>query len=134
MAFLVLSLSKKVKNFLLLSQTEFFCIKECEKTKGVTKGVWDSLNLVDVRKETSGAKTRQIYKVTSTVVLELTLLDEDAGEVVLSGNLTKQVGFFFEKTVLNNFDRKKKRIMMRMIQMKPTWQDLENLLKMLKPL
>jgi len=64
--------------------------KECEKTKGVSKGVWDSLNVIDIKHDNSGGKNRQIYKITSTVVLEMTMNNELAGEVVLSGNLTKQ--------------------------------------------
>lgn len=63
--------------------------KECEKTKGVSKGVWDSLNVIDIKTDSVGGKERQIYKITSTVVLELTLNNEQTGEVVLSGNLTK---------------------------------------------
>jgi len=64
--------------------------KECEKIKGVSKGVWDSLNVIDIKQDNTGGKNRQIYKITSTVVLEITMNSELAGEVVLSGNLTKQ--------------------------------------------
>jgi capping protein beta len=64
--------------------------KECEKIKGVTKGVWDSLNVFDVKQDNAGGRNKQIYKITSTVVLEITMNTEQTGEVVLSGNLTKQ--------------------------------------------
>jgi len=66
-------------------------ISECEKIKGVTKGVWDSLNVFDIKQDNTGGRNKQIYKITSTVVLEITMNTEQAGEVVLSGNLTKQV-------------------------------------------
>ena len=68
-----------------------YCHQECEKIKGVTKGVWDSLNVIDIKRETTGSKNKFVYKITSTVVLEITMNSEQAGEVVLSGNLTKQV-------------------------------------------
>jgi len=49
------------------------------------------LNVIDIKQDNTGGKNRQIYKITSTVVLDLTMDSEQAGELVLSGNLTKQV-------------------------------------------
>lgn len=57
----------------------------------MNKGVWDSLNVIDIKTETTGSKNRLVYKITSTVILDITISNEDVGEVVLSGNLTKQV-------------------------------------------
>ena len=64
---------------------------ECEKNKGVSKGVWDSINVIDIKQESAGSKNRLVYKITSTVILEITMENEQTGEVVLSGGLTKQV-------------------------------------------
>jgi len=57
----------------------------------VTKGVWDSINLVDIKYEGQSGKKRTVYKVTSTVIMEITVENEKAGQVTFSGSLTKTV-------------------------------------------
>jgi hypothetical protein len=69
---------------------------ECDKQKGVEKGVWDSINLIDVKNDAQAKKTK--YKITSTVVLEINInlvaYSEKTGEVVLGGHLSKAVRYF----------------------------------------
>jgi len=69
----------------------FACVvlikKAVEGIKGVTKANWDSINVVDVNVD-KAAKTVD-YKITSTVVIDLTISNPLVGDVNLAGNLTK---------------------------------------------
>ena len=47
--------------------------------------------MIDVKHDEQAKKTK--YKITSTVVLEITLHSEQVGEVVLAGHLIKSVFF-----------------------------------------
>ena len=63
--------------------------KEVDKSKGVKRGTWDSINVVDVTIDK--AKQRVNYRVTTTAMLSFVIENETAGEVTLAGTYTKQV-------------------------------------------
>lgn len=62
--------------------------KEVEKGKGLKKGNWDSINVVDVT--VNKAKQKVDFRVTSTVMLNFVLDDPKVGELTLAGSYTKQ--------------------------------------------
>lgn len=62
--------------------------KEVDKSKGVKRGTWDSMNVVDVTIDK--AKQRANYRVTTTAMLSFVIENETAGEVTLAGTYTKQ--------------------------------------------
>jgi capping protein (actin filament) muscle Z-line, beta len=58
----------------------------------VTKGSWDSINVVEVLEESS---TKATYKLTTTVILHMDVDKELVGKTSLSGSLTRQVTAYF---------------------------------------
>lgn len=56
----------------------------------ITKGTWDSINVVDVRISDPNKK-KVTYKCTGSIVLEMEIKDNKAGSVNISGTLTKAV-------------------------------------------
>ncbi|EGR29792.1 hypothetical protein IMG5_148740 [Ichthyophthirius multifiliis] len=66
----------------------FLMKKEVELAKGIKKGTWDSINVVDVKVDEQNKK-KITYKCTGSVVLEMILNDDGAGDVNISGSLTK---------------------------------------------
>lgn len=71
--------------------------KEVEKSKGLKKGNWDSINVVDVTVDKSKAKAT--YRLTCTVMLTFMIDNDKAGDVVLGGNFTKQVSHYSLKLI-----------------------------------
>lgn len=63
-----------------------------DNIKGVQKGTWDSINVVDVKinKETKNVT----YKVTTSIILEIRITTPEAGEVIIGGTLSKKVWNF----------------------------------------
>mmetsp|Transcript_74856 Transcript_74856/g.86900 ORF Transcript_74856/g.86900 Transcript_74856/m.86900 type:complete len:278 (+) Transcript_74856:18-851(+) len=62
--------------------------KEVDQSKGVKRGTWDSINVVDVTIDKS--KQRVNYRITTTAMLSFVIENETAGEVTLAGTYTKQ--------------------------------------------
>lgn len=60
--------------------------------KGVQKGVWDSINVVDV-KMNKEQKTVS-YKITTSIILDMKIVTPEAGEVTIGGTLSKKVRTF----------------------------------------
>eukprot|EP00161_Ancyromonas_sigmoides_P007469 TRINITY_DN189_c0_g1_i4.p1 TRINITY_DN189_c0_g1~~TRINITY_DN189_c0_g1_i4.p1 ORF type:complete len:132 (+),score=33.17 TRINITY_DN189_c0_g1_i4:344-739(+) len=55
--------------------------------RGVEKGEWDSIHVVEVGEGSGGQTT---YKLTTTITLSLTVKSATCGGVTLSGNFTRQ--------------------------------------------
>jgi F-actin capping protein, beta subunit len=68
----------------------FLMKKEVDDLKGIDKGIWDSINVVDVKFDPI-AKTAN-YKVTTSIIMEMVVKTLEAGEIILSGSLSKKVG------------------------------------------
>lgn len=60
-----------------------------DNIKGVQKGVWDSINVVDV-KINKEQKTVS-YKITTSIILDMKIVTPEAGEVSIGGTLSKKV-------------------------------------------
>jgi len=58
-----------------------------EKKRSVSSGCWDSIHIVEARDAGNGEGK---YKLTTTVMLSMIVPDSEAGEVNLSGSLTRQ--------------------------------------------
>ena len=58
-----------------------------EKKRSVSSGCWDSIHIVEARDCGNGEGK---YKLTTTVMLSMLVPDTAAGEVNLSGSLTRQ--------------------------------------------
>ena len=63
--------------------------KDVNDLKGIDKGIWDSINVVDVKLDPSNKSAT--YKVTTSVIMEMAVKTPDAGEIILSGSLSKKV-------------------------------------------
>jgi capping protein (actin filament) muscle Z-line, beta len=62
---------------------------ECDEAQNVKSGFWNSINLIQVIP--NGELKQTVYKLTTTVILELVTISEKAGEVALSGYQTAKV-------------------------------------------
>jgi capping protein (actin filament) muscle Z-line, beta len=67
----------------------FLIKKDIEPREGVTKGSWESTNLVEAVITPESRSVR--YNITSTVFLQISTSDPNAGVVDLSGSLTRQI-------------------------------------------
>jgi len=67
----------------------FLIHKDVEAGKAIDKGFWDSVHVFDVSpdKEKKGFFT---YKLTTTVMVSMGMANKDAGDIDLSGNMTRQ--------------------------------------------
>jgi capping protein beta len=72
--------------------TSFACAflikRDCEAGGGVKKATWESSNLVQA--ETTLAARSVKYSITSTVFLQIEASDQNAGNIDMSGGLTRQ--------------------------------------------
>lgn len=59
--------------------------------KAVDSGVWESSNVVNVSFSKEGDQITALYKLTSTVVLQMSFVHNVCGKVALSGTVAKQV-------------------------------------------
>jgi hypothetical protein len=64
-----------------------------EPQRRVDNGSWDSIHVIEVVPTDNGKKAT--YKLTTTVMLSMTTSKGNAGNVNLSGSLTRQVSRFF---------------------------------------
>jgi hypothetical protein len=82
---LLLNQEKFVPRFIL----SFFSLStDVEGNRFVSKGSWDSIHVVEVV-ETSA--TKATYKLTTTVMLSMSVGKEEVGNTNMSGSLTRQV-------------------------------------------
>lgn len=61
-----------------------------DQKKGIESGVWDTINFVNVKFSNDGG-LKATYKLTSTVILQMSLSHNICGAVDLSGSITKQI-------------------------------------------
>jgi capping protein beta len=61
-----------------------------DKKKGLESGIWDTINFVNVKFQNEGS-LKATYKLTTTVILQMSLNHNVCGAVDLSGSITKQV-------------------------------------------
>jgi capping protein beta len=71
---------------------------DVKNLKGVEQATWDSINVVDFTIEAESKKVH--YKITSSVVIELTINNDHIGSAIFGGNLTKQVRLMHTQTKL----------------------------------
>jgi len=64
-----------------------------ESKKEVEKGAWDSINFVNVEFHKEGDKIKVNYKLTLTIILQMSFKHPVCGHVDLSGTLTKQTTY-----------------------------------------
>lgn len=62
--------------------------KDVDNKRGVEKGTWDSINVIDVKVDKSKGKVT--YKITTSIILDIKLKNNDCGDVAIAGTLTKQ--------------------------------------------
>lgn len=62
---------------------------EVDKVKEINKGIWDSINVIDVKVDEQ--KKKAIYKITTSIILDMCIKNEELGEVTISGSLIKAV-------------------------------------------
>ena len=60
-----------------------------DQVKGVKAGSWSSINVIDVKCDES--KLKWTYKITTSVVLEMTIDSKQTGDFNVNGSLTKTV-------------------------------------------
>ncbi len=60
-----------------------------DNVKGVQKGIWDSINVVDVK--INKEQKNVIYKITTSIILDMKITTPEAGEVTIGGTLSKKV-------------------------------------------
>jgi hypothetical protein len=73
---------------------------EIEGNKFVKQGCWDSIHVVEVRNESS---SKAVYKLTTTIMLSMSVDKSVVGDTNLSGSLTRQVKknyFYFSSSFL----------------------------------
>ena len=66
----------------------FLVKKELENFKGIEKGSWNSINIIDIKTDSNKSKTN--YKITTNLILELHVQSDALGVVDIGGNLMKQ--------------------------------------------
>lgn len=66
----------------------FLMKKDVEKLKGVERGIWDSINVVDVKIDK--VQKTVSYKITTSIILEMLIKTPEAGEVTIAGTLSKK--------------------------------------------
>ncbi|KRX02856.1 hypothetical protein PPERSA_04059 [Pseudocohnilembus persalinus] len=85
----------------------FLMKKEVDQTANIVKGIWDSINVIDVKfdNQKSSDKQRVQYTVTSSVILEMVLKKPEAGDVNISGSLSKSkaVDYLMEDKYVDEF-------------------------------
>jgi len=62
-------------------------IEDVDRVKGIESGSWSTINVIDVKSDAS--KKRWTYKITSSVVLEMNIAQNDVGSFSITGSLTK---------------------------------------------
>ena len=63
-----------------------------DNVKGVQKGIWDSINVVDVK--INKEQKNVTYKITTSIILDMKIVTPEAGEVTIGGTLSKKVQHF----------------------------------------
>lgn len=64
----------------------FLCKKDVDQKKGVEKGCWDSINIVDVKIQNNKVS----YRLTTSLILDMKINNPENGEVVINGTLAKK--------------------------------------------
>ena len=59
-----------------------------EGNQFVSSGYWDSIHVVEV---VESSKTKASYKLTTTVMLSMSVQKEEVGNTIMAGSLTRQV-------------------------------------------
>jgi len=67
--------------------TAWMIRKNVDQVKGVKVGSWSSINVIDVKCDES--KLKWTYKITTSVVLEMTIDSKQTGDFNVNGSLTK---------------------------------------------
>lgn len=65
----------------------FLIKKSVEGNQFVNNGFWDSIHVVEV---VESSKTKATYKLTTTVMLSMTVQKEEVGNSIMAGSLTRQ--------------------------------------------
>ena len=65
-------------------------------------GCWDSIHVVEAVEASN--KTSATYKLTTTIMLSMSVEKQEVGETLLSGSLTRQVGICMHFIELFLFD------------------------------
>lgn len=76
-----------------------------ESKKEVDKGIWDSINFVNVQFKTEGNRTKVVYKLTTTIILQMSFKHLVCGLVDLSGSITRQNEETYELKSTNLLDQ-----------------------------
>ena len=63
-------------------------LSDVDHKQNITKGTWDSINVIDV---IISPQKKATYKISSSVVLEMAIDDPEGGSIDLSGSLNKAV-------------------------------------------
>jgi len=63
---------------------------DVESKKEVDKGIWDSINFMNVQFRNEGNKIKVTYKLTTTIILQMSFKHNVCGVVDLSGSITRQ--------------------------------------------
>jgi capping protein beta len=80
-----------------LLKTVIFLLKTVvESKKEVEKGIWDSINFVNVQFVSEGNRLKAVYKLTTTIILQMSFKHPVCGLVDLSGSITRQNEETFE--------------------------------------
>lgn len=64
------------------------CTSDVEGNRFVSKGSWDSIHVIEVIENSPKKAT---YKLTTTVMLTMSVGKEEVGNTNMSGSLTRQV-------------------------------------------
>jgi len=67
----------------------FLIHKDVEAGKAIDKGFWDSVHVFDVTPDAE-KKGNFVYKLTTTVMVSMGMNNKEAGDIDLSGNMTRQ--------------------------------------------
>jgi hypothetical protein len=70
---------------------------EIEGNKFVKQGCWDSIHVVEVRNESA---SKAVYKLTTTIMLSMSVDKSVVGDTNLSGSLTRQVKAIYTSQLL----------------------------------
>jgi hypothetical protein len=74
---------------------------DVEGDRYVKSGSWDSIHVVEAGEANN--KTSATYKLTTTIMLSMSVERQEVGETLLSGSLTRQVRFHCFSKNSDNF-------------------------------
>jgi len=88
---------------ILIKNRRISIILVVESNKEVDKGIWDSINFINVQFKKDGNRIKVTYKLTTTIILQMFFKHTTCGEVDLSGSVTRQNEETYEiKSYLDN--------------------------------